>query len=95
MILRESFQQKLEAQLIEWHEEIDKLKAKANEIEATAKMEYELHIQSLEASCRSAQKKLNELQQAKDDAWLDLKSGVEKSWSELGHSIKSAVLKFQ
>jgi hypothetical protein len=40
-------------------------------------------------------KKLQELRHAGDDAWEELKGGIEKSWHEFGDAVKSAASKFK
>ncbi len=93
--MKDDYQQKLEAQLAEWDAEINKLKAKADKVEADAKIEYHNQMENLQARRQTLEKKLEELQQAGDDAWEDLKSGVENAWSEFEKAVKSAVSNFQ
>ncbi len=93
--LKKSFQQKLEARLSEWDAEIEKLKAKADKVEADLKIDYYKQMGALQERRNAAKKKLEELRLAGDEAWEDLKSGVENSCAELGKAVKSAVSKFQ
>jgi hypothetical protein len=43
----------------------------------------------------TAGKKLSELQAAGDDAWEDLKAGIESSWASLRNAVKSATSRFK
>jgi len=42
-----------------------------------------------------AQEKLNELQQASETAWEDLKAGVENAWDSLENAMKKAASRFE
>ena len=90
MRLKKIYQQKLEAQLDEWTADIDKMKAKADKVEADAQLEYYERIESLRRKQQAAQEKLQELSDASEDAWEDLKSGIELAWESLGEAVKSA-----
>ena len=43
----------------------------------------------------TANENLNELEEARDDGWEDLKAGVESAWNSLGSSLKSAASHFR
>jgi hypothetical protein len=58
---KEAYQKKLQAQLDEWSAEIDKLKAKADNAEADAQIEYYKQIEALRTMLKSADSKLTEL----------------------------------
>ncbi len=94
MSMKEAYQKKLEAQLVEWSLEIDKLKAKADKAEADAQLEYYKHIEELRTTQEAAHSKLAELKEANDDAWEDIKAGVDNAWDSLGNALKSAALRF-
>jgi len=95
MSMKESFQQKLQAELDEWSAEIDKLKAKANKAEADVKLEYFEQIEKLREKQEVAKDKLRELTAASDDAWEDLKAGAESAWLSLGNAVKQASSRFK
>jgi vacuolar-type H+-ATPase subunit I/STV1 len=77
MGMKEEYEQKLQAQLNEWSAEINKLKAKADGAEADAQLEYYKKIEGLQAMQESVNNKLAELKDASDDAWVDLKAGID------------------
>jgi uncharacterized protein YhaN len=95
MSMKESYQQKLQAQLDEWGAEIDKLKAKADKAEADAKLEYYEQIEDMRVKQETAKDKLAELTAASDDAWEDLKAGVEGAWLALGDAVGNATSRFK
>ena len=95
MSMKKEYEQKLQAQLDEWGAEIEKLKAKADGLEADKKLEYYQEIEELRSMQESAQEKLTELKNASDDAWQDLKAGIDSAWDSLGDAFKSATSRFK
>jgi DNA repair exonuclease SbcCD ATPase subunit len=94
MSMKEAYEQKLQAQLDDWSAEIDKLKAKADSAEADAQLEYYKEIEELRSMQETASRKLAELKDAGDDAWEDLKAGMDSAWGSLGNALKSAASRF-
>ncbi|WP_351089440.1 coiled coil domain-containing protein [Shewanella sp. S1-49-MNA-CIBAN-0167] len=90
-----SLPKKLRAQLDQWSAEIDKLKAKADNAEADAKIEYYKQIEELRTMQKSANSKLTELKESSDGAWEELKAGMDGAWNSLGNSLKSATSRFK
>lgn len=43
----------------------------------------------------TASNKLTELKDAGDDAWENLKAGIDSAWDSFGNTLKSAALKFK
>jgi DNA repair exonuclease SbcCD ATPase subunit len=95
MSMKKVYEQKLQAQLDEWSAEIDKLKAKADSAKADRKIEYYEEIEKLRTMQETASNKLNEVKNASDDAWEDLKAGIESAGDSLGSALKSATSKFK
>ncbi|GAA3530254.1 hypothetical protein [Zobellella aerophila] len=95
MSMKDAYQQKLQAQLDEWDAELDRLKAKADKAKADIQVEYYKQIKVLQSRRDEAGKKLTELEQASDEAWVDLKSGIENAWESLGQALKSAASRFK
>ncbi|MGE4492390.1 MAG: coiled coil domain-containing protein [Syntrophotalea sp.] len=95
MSMKEAYQKKLQAQLDEWNAEIDKLKAKADKVEADAQIEYYKKIEELRSMHETANRRLAKLREASDDAWDDLKSGIDSAYNSLGNALKSAVSRFK
>ncbi|MEJ2469867.1 MAG: coiled coil domain-containing protein [Desulfuromonadales bacterium] len=95
MSKKQAYEEKFKAQLNELNAKIDVLKAKAEQAEASAKADYYETIEDLEKKRSAAKGKLQELQHASDDAWEDLKDGMEASWSSFAAAVKSAVSRFQ
>lgn len=94
MSMKETYQQKLQAQLDEWNAEIEKLKAKSDKAEADIKLEYYEEIEDLRVRQEAAREKLTTLKNASDDAWQDLKAGIDDAWHTLGEAVQKAVARF-
>lgn len=94
MSMKEAYEKKLQAQLDEWNAEIDKLKAKADSAEADAQLEYYKQIEDLREQQLAARAKLSELRQSGEDAWEDLKAGIDSAWKSLGDAVRSAASRF-
>lgn len=95
MSTREAFIRRMQAKLEEWNAEIDTLSARADNVAADVGNEYHGRIESLKAKQAAARQKIEELQQAGESAWDDLKSGTELAWTAMGEAIDSAKNRFR
>jgi predicted nuclease with TOPRIM domain len=95
MNMKESYRQKLQAQLDQWSAEIDKLKARAEKADADIRLEYFEQIEDLKVKQQAATDKLDELMSASDDAWEELKAGVESARFTLGEAVERAAARFK
>lgn len=92
---RKAYEEKLDAQLKEWSEQIALLKARADKGKAEAKIEYYKTIEALQRKQDEAMTKLHELKSAGDEVWEDVKTGAEKAWTEVKTAFHSAASKFK
>ena len=92
---KEAYREKLEAQMREWSAKIDLLKARADKAEAEGKIEYKDRIEDIRQRKAAVQAKLQELQNASDAAWKDIKAGTEKAAADLRDALQSAFSKFK
>jgi predicted nucleic acid-binding Zn-ribbon protein len=95
MSSRDEYVRKMQAKLQEWNEEIDVLTAKASEVTAEVKHEYNEQIELLKTRQAEARQKMEELQKAGESAWVDLKAGIELAKSAMGEAIDSARSRFK
>ena len=95
MVNKEAHRENLEAQMREWSAKIDVMKAKADQAEADAKIEYQNRIEDLRQKKEALQAKLSELQNASDAAWKDIKAGTERAAADLKDALQSALSKFK
>jgi septal ring factor EnvC (AmiA/AmiB activator) len=92
---KESYLAKLRAQLKEWEAKMEKLHDKTREAEADVKVEYEERIEDLKDKREKMQVKMRELNEVKDEAWEDIKSGLEDSLNEMISALQSVADKFK
>ncbi|MFH1134943.1 MAG: coiled coil domain-containing protein [Pseudomonadota bacterium] len=92
---RKEYEDKIEAHLKEWNEQIVLLKAKAEDARAEAKTEYLKTIEALRHKQDEAETRLDKLKTAGDGAWEDIKIGAEKVWDDVREAFHNAVSKFK
>ena len=92
---RDAYVKKMQAKLDEWNADIAKLEAKAQGAKADAQAGYNQQIENLKSKREEAAGKLKEMQSAGDDAWEDLKAGIEMAWDSLGSAVTSAFSRFK
>jgi hypothetical protein len=95
MSVKDAYVKKVQAKMEEWHAEIERLKAKADEAEADTQLEYYKHVGKLRSLHNAVSDKLAHLKEAGDEAWEDLKHGVDSAWDALSKALKSATDKFK
>ncbi len=92
---KDAFVEKLHARLDEWSAEIDKLKAKADKAEAQTRIEYQKQIAELEEKRADMEKKSAKLRGAGEEAWEDIKTGVQNAWDAMEDAFTAARSKFK
>lgn len=92
---KQAYEEKFKAQRDELNAKIDVLKAKAKQSEASVKADYYETIEDLLKKRSEAQGKRQDLREAGDDEWEDMKQGVEESWTTFTAAVKSAASRFQ
>lgn len=92
---KQAFQQKLEAQLQDWDDKLDELKAKAREAKAELRADYEKQLDVLSGKRATVQAKLQELRLRTEDAWEDLKGGTERAWDEMRKALDQIASRFK
>lgn len=95
MSTKDTYVRKMHSKLDQWNAEIDKLVAKADAARDDARSEYHERIEELKAKRDEAGKKLASLQESGEDAWEDLKTGVEMAWDAIGEAVESAKARFK
>lgn len=92
---RMEYQGKMEAQLSALGAEIDKFRTMVGTTTADTKQGYHDHIESLRAKQALIHAKLQELKTASDDAWGDLKEGLDQSWDQVRDVFDKAAARFK
>jgi hypothetical protein len=80
---KETYQEKMDAQLKEWTAMLEELKAKAQQASVDATIQYQEQIELLRTKYDAAQAKLQELRTAGESAWEHLAADMENAWKEL------------
>lgn len=91
---KQAYEQKIKAQMDEWSAEIDKLRAKADKADAEAEIALNREIDDLRDRQKQAERKFDELQKASEDAWGDIKSGLEDVQDSFGRALRQAQSRF-
>jgi len=94
MSKKEAYEQNLQVQLEEWNARIKLLKAKAEKAEADAKVRYYDELDLLREKQSVMRHKMQELKNAGDDAWEDLKDGINKARDSLKDALADAASRF-
>jgi uncharacterized coiled-coil DUF342 family protein len=91
---RDAFVKKMKAKLDEWNADIAELEAKAKQKEAEARGDVEKRIEELKAKRKTVEDDLDQLRSSGEDAWEDLKTGIDSAASALGEALQSARSRF-
>ena len=91
---KNAYQEKLEAQLDIWQAEIDKLRAKADQASADARLQYDKQVDELVKYQKTGKQKLRELQDANEQAWHDMRHGMEQAWDDMMKAWKAAMSRY-
>jgi len=92
---RKVYVDRVEAQLKEWGTEIDILKAKAEKAKAEAKITYLKQIEELRSKQESVKQKVHQLKGSGEEAWEDVKKGVDNAFADLRQALKQAASRFK
>ena len=87
---RQEYIDKLTTQLKTWDEDIKKFEVKAKNAASDIKSQIENKIYEMRIKKTHFEKQLNELTDSSDDAWFEIKSGIEKAESNMKKSIQNA-----
>ncbi len=94
MKLRDAYRQKYEAQIEELSARLAIARAQAKRLAADAKiMAYE-EIADTDKKLATLKSRLAKLRAAGDDAWKDMKNGVESAWTDLNKAAQRATKRF-
>lgn len=92
---KEEFIKTMHTKIDQWDAEIDKLSAKAAMVEAESKEEYYKQIADLKTKRSQIKEKLDKLQHSGEEAWQDLKAGLDLAFETMSDALKSASSRFK
>jgi len=88
---RMKYVEQLSAQIVEWDNQIDRLKEKAESATSEVKFEYSRTIAALQLKRDQAAEKLQGISAASDDEWEDLKTGAEQIWGDIKNLLSETI----
>ncbi len=92
---KNAYVHKMHAQIDQVDAQIDVLKAKISGSAADAQIEYQDQLETLKKHRAAAKSKLTELENAGQDAWEDLKAGMESAWGTMDSAVSEAKKHFK
>ena len=94
MTIKQTYEQTVEERLVDLNEQIKELAAKADEAQGDVKEKYQAEVRELEKQRDETEAKLQELESSGDEAFDDLKRGVDQAVSALSNAVDSATARF-
>lgn len=95
MSTKDAYKQKIDADLELVQAKLTEFKAQAKSLSADARIRHARHVEDLERKAAATKAKLQELDEAGDETWEQLKVGVENTWSVLQSTLEDAVTTFK
>jgi flagellar motility protein MotE (MotC chaperone) len=95
MSTKDAYKQKIEAELELAQAKLAKFRAQAKSSAADVRLKYTKQVDELEQKFHATKTRLKELGEASDEAWEELKGGVESAWGALSNAIRNAAAKFK
>ena len=83
MSKRNEYLDKIKAQLEEWEYDINRLEARLDDAQDEAKVKLDKTINDLKARQKDMQGRLKQLESSAEEAWTDVKDGLELAWDSL------------
>jgi len=94
METKDSYLKKMKAELddlnYKWNIERNKIEAKAQHAKVEVKKKYEEKLKTLQKKREKMNQKLDQIDVASEDAWRDIKEGVDNARQSLNEAIKKA-----
>lgn len=91
---RDAYVEKLKGNIDKWNAEISEFQTKADQAKADAKVEILKQIAEIKARRQELEEKMADLKNAGEEAWEDVKKGVDVARQILGRAIQSAKSRF-
>ena len=83
-----AYQKRIKTQLSKWKATIEDLKGKVEHTEAAARTRLYAQLDKLHSKRAGAEKLLEQLSATRQDAWEEIKTGMEQGWRELTRTAK-------
>lgn len=92
---KNTYREKIQAQIKEWESMIEVLQERAEKATAAAKIEIKAAAEKLDSEKNDLQKRLTEMMSSGGEAWENFKEGIEKAVTEMKTAIDKAMRKFK
>jgi archaellum component FlaC len=86
-----AYQQKMRAQIKEMKARMQMLEAGAENTSADMRIKYQNILGDWKSRVEEIEARLNRLSESSEDAWEDIRSGIDKAVDELQNSIRTAL----
>ena len=73
-----------------WNIERNKLEAKTQQAKIEVKEKFDEKLKTLQERRQQMRQKLEQIDNASEEAWRDIKEGVDSAWQSLNEAIKKA-----
>jgi predicted nucleic acid-binding Zn-ribbon protein len=91
---KDAYVEKLMGNIAVWTREIDEIQAKAAKAKDDVLVEIKKQVEEMKAKRLALEGKMADLQKASEEAWEEVKGGVDVARQILGQAVKSAKEKF-
>jgi hypothetical protein len=85
----------MESQIKKWDAEVDKLRAKSEQMSADARAKYAEQLKAMRTNRDAAYKKLQEMRGDSELAWQHMQAGVDAAWASMKSALEKASSKFK
>lgn len=92
---RQAYIEKVKAQLDQYDAQLAEMKARADQVAASAQVEYHSMMEEALVKRDAMQAQLTKLHRSSESAWEEIQNGLEKAGQELQKSFEAALGKFQ
>jgi chromatin segregation and condensation protein Rec8/ScpA/Scc1 (kleisin family) len=95
MSVKKDYLHKLEVELSEWDDKINKLEAQVKGATPEDRVEYIDHIERLKTKQKLARKKHEELEKAHESVWEGLRDGIDSIFDDMISYTETIMSKFK
>jgi ParB-like chromosome segregation protein Spo0J len=95
MISKDEYVRKMHSKLDQLSNEIDRMVDKRERIEEAGRAEFANHLENLQRRRDEVREGLQSIQQAGENAWEDMQSGLELAWEAIAQALDSARNRFK
>lgn len=92
---RDEMVRKMHDRLDQWNQEIDQLMARKEQAEASAREEWHARLDELRGHRDKARAQLQQIEQASESAWGDLRTGAVQAWDAVVAAVDSAMSRYR